>query len=230
MKFSLLLNSRQRVQLLFELFNNIVEVTQNLEDIEVIVNFDSDDYDSLCFMADLARVDHPINQVLQFEFKYRDMLLTTNFNRMARRSTGEFLIVMNDDARIETKNWDALCYPILKNFGSAVYGRTTCNSVDHHPTLKYASFPIISKTGCEALGFFLPEELHSLGADVLIYRIYDEAKKVVDVPLHIRHITHETLEKVFQPDQTGAEIRAISNEQYAFTSDITEYVERLKNV
>ncbi len=229
-KFSLLLNSRKRAQLLLGLFDNLVEKTENLNDIEVLVNFDSDDVESLRFMSNLSAVQHPINTVLKFEFCYRDQQLTKSYNKMASFSSGDFLFVMNDDARIETQNWDTISYPILKEFGNIVYGRTTCNSVDHHPSLQYASFPIISRNGYESLGFFLPEELPTLGGDVLIYRIYEEAKKVVDVPVHLRHITHETLELVFRPDETAAQFRAMSNEQHAFTSDITKYVERLQNV
>lgn len=229
-KFSLLLNSRKRPQLLFDMINNIVEKTSNLDDIEVLVNFDSDDIWSLRFIADLSSIEHPINKILKFEFRFRDHQLTKSYNRLASFSSGEFLFVMNDDARIETDNWDALSYPILKEFGPISYGRTSCNSVDHHPTLKYASFPIISRQGYECLGFFLPEELPTLGGDVLIYRIYEDANKVVDIPINLRHITHETLELVFTPDETAAEFRAASNEQYAFTSDITKYVEKIKNV
>ncbi len=229
-KFSLLLNSRKRPQLLYDMFNDIVEKTSNLDDVEVLVNFDSDDIWSLKFISDLLAIDHPINNVLKFEFRYRDRQLTKNFNRMAEFAVGEYLIVMNDDTRIETQNWDEISYPILKNFGEIVYGYTNCNSVDHHPTLKYASFPIISKAGCNALGFFLPEEVRALGADVLIYRIYEQANKVVDVPIFMRHLTHETLDLVFNPDETAKELRAISDEQIAFTSDVTKYVERLNNV
>lgn len=229
-KFSLLLNSRKRTKLLLELFDNLVERTENLNDIEVLVNFDSDDIQSLSFINNLLAVEHPINPILKFEFRYRDQQLTKSYNRMASFSAGEFLFVMNDDARIETQNWDTISYPILKDFGNIVYGRTTCNSVDHHPSLQYASFPIISRAGYESLGFFLPEELPTLGGDVLIYRIYEEAQKVTNIPVHLRHVTHETLELVCRPDETAAQFRAMSNEQYAFTSDITRYVERLQNV
>ncbi len=242
-KFSIILNSRKRVELLHELFQNIIEKTSNLDEIEIIVSFDSDDIESLAYVFDISTYHqifshtesrftldeefrNKIRSLLRFEFRQRDRELIKSYNRMVTFATGEFIFVLNDDARIETQDWDKIAWENLKGH-DIIYGATTCTSVDHHPTLGYASFPIISKKACDVLGFFMPPHIKTLGGDVAVFRIFDAIKYVMDLPINIRHLMHESLEKVYHPDETAMELRAITNEQEAFTYDITESANKL---
>lgn len=228
-KFSLILNSRKRTKLLFGLLNNIIEKTASLEDIEILISFDSDDNESLQLMSEIRSLEHPINDILRFEFRYRDQELIKSYNRMASHSIGEYIFVLNDDARIETQDWDKVSYPLLRECGDIVYGRTSCNSADHCPVTKYASFPIISKKACDVVGFFMPDIIKTLGGDVAVYRIYEAFNAVVDIPINLRHLMHETIELVFSPDKTASELRSITNEHLAWTYDVTKDIEKLEN-
>jgi hypothetical protein len=229
MKFSLILNSRKRIELLFGLLNNIIEKTSSLEDIEILINFDSDDVQSLQLMSEIRSLKHPINNILKFEFRYRDQELIKSYNRMVSYASGEYIFVLNDDARIETQDWDKIAYPLLKEQGDIIYGRTSCNSADHCPVTKYASFPIISKKACDVLGFFMPDVIKTLGGDVAVFRIYEKINKIVDLPINLRHLMHETIELVFSPDNTASEMRSVTNEHLAWTYDINKDIEKLEN-
>ncbi len=229
MKFSLILNSRKRIELLFGLLNNIIEKTSSLDDIEILINFDSDDVQSLQLMSEIRSLDHPINNILKFEFRYRDQELIKSYNRMVSYASGEYIFVLNDDARIETQDWDKIAYPLLKEQGDIIYGRTSCNSADHCPVTKYASFPIISKKACDVLGFFMPDVIKTLGGDVAVFRIYEKINKIVDLPINLRHLMHETIELVFSPDDTASEMRRVTNEHLAWTYDINKDIEKLEN-
>ena len=75
------------------------------------------------------------------------------------------------------------------------------------------------------------EEFLGLGGDSSIYRVYAELDRVVDVSeVTFDHLMHNTLEKVYTPDQTGQEMRAKSFSQKLdpFTFDISKEVDILR--
>lgn len=241
-KFSIILNSRGRIELLHNLLKSIVKTTSNLNDIEVLISIDNDDEITIKMLHGLVALSLVDISWLYWETIPRNRNLQNRLNNLANSAHGKYIFVLNDDCEILTKLWDFHIYDLLEEYndseisnrnlntsGGIIYGATQCNSADHGPE-PYSSFPIISKKAVDALGCFMPDEVPGLGGDVLAYRIYNEIGARIETPLQIRHVLHETIESVINPDQTAAEMRQFSrtNSMDFWNLDISKYTNKLK--
>ncbi len=227
-KFSIILNSRGRSALLFDLLQNIQEKTSNLDEIEILVSCDEDDTETVKIEGFLLSQF----RFLKMEFIPRDRHLLKRLNVLSKRAVGQYIFVLNDDCLLLNKNWDIESYRTLEEYledkpDGIVYGLTQDNSCDKGGD--YASFFVISKKAINALGFFVHEKFMGLGGDAAIHRVYKEIDRVVKLPIYIDHYLHSTLQMVNRPDLTGLEMRQLSlNANECFSFDITEDVQRLQ--
>lgn len=228
MKFSLILNSRHRSQLLGNLLESIYDTTKDQSQIEVLVSCDDDDKETYDFVKEHG----DMWPWAKFSFIPRNRALVERFNNMAKVCSGKYIFVLNDDVEILTQDWDVIAWNKLETVEDGiVYGHTRDNSCDKEQHAKYASFPIISKKAVDIVGCFMPDMIVGLGGDVLVYRIYEAVNKVVELDIDLRHVLHETVELVVNPDQTAHEMR---QNTYAhpvdfWGVDLSEYINRLKN-
>lgn len=197
-------------------------------DNELIVGLDYDD-PLLKRYDEIARFSN-----VKIETKERSSNLHDRINSLESLVDGRYIFVMNDDCVLVNKGWDLKAYDILKNFGSVVYGRTYDNSVDK-VNRNYASFPIVSKMAVIKLGFIMDNTFGNHGSDVMTYRIYEHAEKVVDLKcVEIDHIYHNSQYALHRRmhDKTAVEMieRTFENNfniERIFTEDITEKAKRL---
>ena len=233
MKFSILLNTRNRVSYLENLLYSLITKTKNLQDIEVLVNYDDDDTIS----HDFAQNKFDLN--IRFFKNPRPHSLHSTINLMAKQAKGQYLIGVNDDIEFITEGWDEIILKKIESFkiennikDDIIYCKTSCTSVDHDPTLPYGSCPIVSKEAIDTIGLFLYEEFRGLGGDSSIYRVYAAVHRVVDISeVWFDHLMHNTLEKVVAPDKTASEMRqkSFSQNLNPFTFDISKEVNIIKN-
>ena len=226
MKFSLILNSRQRPILLQNLLHSIQDTTNDLSDIQVFISCDKDDHETYAVCKSFWHSRH-----VRFEFIDRERNLHKRLNYLARNSQGKYIFVLNDDCVLLTPNWDQIAYDILENTNQDIIcGQTQDNSCDKSQ-LNYSSFPMISRKAIEVVGFFMPDSLPGLGGDVFAYRLYHSVDRLVDIPIDIDHVLHTTVDKVLTPDVVAAEMRHKSNQHATdyFTSDMTNDVKRLQD-
>lgn len=225
--FSLILVSRSRVLLLKKLLESIALNT--VLPYEVLVGIDTDDVCTISAIQELSREN------VKFIIADRTENLTARINHLASLSTAPYVFVLNDDCTIENHGWDVRAKRQLDKNGPIVYGRTKDNSIDKIGYGEYASFPIISREAINRLGFFMDESYGNHGADVIAYRIFKEADKVVDVPVDIRHIYHESTSALQARlnEKTAYEMiqRSVSEEKNPlnklFEYDVSESVRKL---
>lgn len=233
MKFSILLNTRNRARYLENLLYSLTTKTKNLQDIEVLVNYDDDDTTSHDF------AQNKFNLNIRFFKNPRPHSLHSTINLMAKQAKGQYLIGVNDDIEFITEGWDEIILKKVESFkiennikDDIIYCKTSCTSVDHDPTLPYGSCPIVSKEAIDTIGLFLYEEFRGLGGDSSIYRVYAAVHRVVDISeVWFDHLMHNTLEKVVAPDKTASEMRqkSFSQNLNPFTFDISKEVNIIKN-
>jgi len=233
MKFSILLNTRNRVRYLENLLYSLIVKTKNLQDIEVLVNYDDDDIASDNFAS------NKFNLNVRFFKNPRPYSLHSTINLMARKANGKYLIGVNDDIEFMTQDWDEIIINKIQNFkilnsinDDIIYCKTSCTSVDHDPNVPYGSCPIVSKEAIDAIDLFLYEEFVGLGGDSSIYRVYAAVDRVVDVSeVCFDHLMHNTLSKVMSPDKTAFEMRqkSFSQNLNPFTFDISKQVSIIKH-
>ena len=226
--FSIVLVSRARPDMLKSLVESLR--ISSVIDYEVIVGIDDDDpyldqYLSLFSLYDI-----------KYECKKRIDNLHVRINSLIDLVDGKYIFVLNDDCLLKNFKWDADAVEVLDAFGDIVYGRTYDNSIDR-VSQEYAAFPIISKNAALKLGFIMDETFGNHGADVITYRIYENAKKVVDLPMvlidHVFHNSHQALIDR-QLDKTAMDMikRTVDNGfnvNNLFEIDITEKSKRVIN-
>ena len=236
MNFTCFLNSRGRPQQLIKCIEALEKNTFHQGAVEIIITVDNDDLDSIEVVSNLnARKTFLFNPIIG----ERPANLCASYNNMARKARGQYLLVLNDDAEMDTRYWDAIALEKIVDFKTSknakddiIYIKTSDTSVDKPAGTDYSSFPIISKEAVNILGFFMYESYVGLGGDSSIAKLYEQTDRVINAPeIKINHVFHDTLMKVVSPDITAYEMRANSQKHSVdpFKHDVSQDVEKLKN-
>lgn len=168
MRFSLLLASRQRLELLIGMLESIKSTSVSSE-IEVLIAIDSDD-----LTYNVAELEQDYSSIkLKFFIRERSEWMHKDYiNWLYPMSSGKYLIVLNDDTVFNKHGWDNGGWNVLENYLSdkpdgVVYGFTETGSGN---TL--CTFPLFSRAAVEAVGWILPNERKNWGADHDVYAVY----------------------------------------------------------
>ncbi len=227
-EFSLFLNSRGRPKELLSLLDSIYNTCHDITQIEILINIDLDDMENQEeVMEKILEKNYPVT-IFLIE---RPKNLHTALNSLAEMTAGNYLFVLNDDVVFLTENWDKIILDETQSIKNEVYYiHTTDTSMDKGNGGYYSSFPILTRAAYEKLGYFMDERLVGLGADVCLYRVFNEVGRIKKVDIVLDHIYHNTYERVVNPDKTAIDMRRNTANNYidCFTMDITEEVKRLR--
>lgn len=223
MKFSLILNSRERTGLLDNFLQSIKDTADDIENIEVIIGIDKDD------LSSLTKLDYFYDKYSFIKFAVIEPTtsnLNHNFSLIYPNTSGKYIMIANDDIVFQNKGWDKEAFDSLEKYlfdkqDGIVYGQTSDNSVDRSG--EYSSFPIVTRNAIELLGYVMNPKFVSHGADVELYRIFKTVNRICPVNIQIDHIYHNSLDKINNPDKIQQIIREKRNlnEIDCFSSDIT---------
>ena len=213
MDFTILFNSRGRVLMLKQMLIRIQNTTFDLNRIEVLVNIDDDDDSSLNSVEELEDEF----DFLKFFINPRELNIHKNVNVMANMARGKYIWALGDDCHIMTMHWDKIAKDKLDDYlldkpDGIVLGAVDSTSVDKEvgkSTGWYCDAPILTSKGRDALGYLIHPHFISLGADVVTFKIYKGVDRIVDLrEIVFDHVTHNTVQKVVNPDQTAADYRS----------------------
>ncbi len=187
MKFSIVFPTRERHDLLRNLLRSIAITTYDLNQVEVLIAIDDDDRASFDFVNGLGYSfvrTFQVERSLNFSQDY--------YTFLAKQSTGQWIITVNDDCVFETMGWDMFAYTMLKDLPSVVYGwiEDGIGSFRAHGQNEYCCFPLMGRGGFEALGYIFPSRIPTWGADLWAKKLYDQVEGVVKLPITIRHFCH----------------------------------------
>lgn len=101
---SFLLPSRKRFSYLKETITSLLDLASNPDKIEILVKLDYDDEESLSRISELPRIDNLKTIVSTRRNGYQSINLFQN--ELYALSTGNWLMSMNDDALMNTKDYD----------------------------------------------------------------------------------------------------------------------------
>lgn len=237
MKFSIVFNSRGRSAMLHECLTRLLETSSGKNSLEIIVNIDDDDQETLQHKSYLER-----------EFKELKILVSERFvnchtkiNELAFLAKGDIILPWGDDCMMLTDGWDeaAKWHFMSKSFGASDniwMGGIDSTSVDkvlHTHVGWYPDIFFITKEGRDANGWLVHPHFISLGADVATYCVYKGADRYIDLRMiKMDHVTHNTIEKVINPDNTAAEYRARQYQRQSvdpFNYNYSDDIAKLKN-
>lgn len=239
MRFSVIFNSRGRPAMLYECLSKLRDTHSGKTELEVIVNFDDDDYESL------KHLDY-----FEQEFEFLRTKISPRFinchyeiNKMAFEAKGDVILPWGDDCHMLTENWDVIAefeFGLQKIFGpldNIWMAGIDSTSVDKDITTAVGWYPdifFITKEGRDANGWLVHDHFVSLGADVATYSVYKGVNRYIDLrAIKYDHTTHNTIEKVINPDNTAAQYRARQAQFQKldpFTHDYSKDIEKLKKV
>jgi len=160
-RYSFLLPTRNRIKGLSALFASVEETTARLEELEIILGIDEDDHVSRDFVWDGLNIEKVI---------VPSGLTMGRLNQACyKASRGRYLMAMNDDVLLRTPKWDdkvGLALDAVRDdiflvhVNDLLFGQTLC------------CFPMVSRTYCEMVGGFCPEEYERYRIDDYIHDVF----------------------------------------------------------
>jgi hypothetical protein len=194
MNFSIVFPSRERVGLLTNLLQSIVNTTADISNVDVHVGIDNDD-SATCDACPRLEAQFPF---VKFHCRDRSPFLNRDYiNWMLPMSTGKYIIVCNDDAEFKTHHWDTIAMGHLGTYmvdkpDGIVYAYIS-DAILNRYGLAYCCFPLISRVAANTVGWLMPPQLPSWNADVWTWRLYLSVGRVLSLSeIMIQHISYHS--------------------------------------
>lgn len=180
-KISILLATRQRPELLEASIDSLLSNADDTSNIEILLGIDNDDQETIDkvsseeFQTKMQEEYNCDAQAVLFDrLGYKN--LHQYMNTLWGQASGEWLMLWNDDAVMESKGWDTEIGKHDDDFALLKF-----NQVNHpHP---YALFPVIPTDWCRLIGNF------SLNAqnDAWLNLIAKPLGIIKDIPVNVVH-------------------------------------------
>lgn len=217
-EYSLLVPTRERPYRLDKLFESIDLLTDNKNQVEILVAIDHDDEVS---QHQLPILTKKYNQLIikVFSRERSEFLNSDYYNFLGEKAEGNYLWINADDLVFLEKHWDTHILnehliPYLKDKPD----RIMCAGIkDDTPKPKpslpqFPCFPLVTKEARDFFGYILPPQIPTWGADYLVYLLYTQGGRYLTVHdrLYLAHIGIHT--KTAPKDETAKRIERIFNQ------------------
>ncbi|MEQ1845879.1 MAG: glycosyltransferase, partial [Nitrospira sp.] len=160
--FSIIIPTRQRVDKLQGLFDSFLAMTHDLSRIEIILVIDDDDESSAAFECPGI---HTERVVVKAGLKMGELNMAGY-----KRSAGQFVMLLNDDVIVRTKDWDEKVLSVFKSFPDGV---ALVHVNDKIFQEKLCTFPFVSRAFCEEAGGICPPDYVRYRIDDHIYNVFN---------------------------------------------------------
>lgn len=225
MTFSIILPTRERIDLLRGLLCSIQRTTLHKDEIEVLIIYDEDDAATDAISGDLPG-QFPEFSVRMFKTKRSVNFSRDYYNRLAKEAQGRYLIALNDDAEFVTHDWDQLAIEAIGRFRNhhpdeIFYGWINDNIRERIQGA--CCFPMLSRPAVDVLGYFFNESFNTWGADIWLYTLFEKARRIVRLPMQINHISYHS--GLRSRDQVSCRVEAINN-----NGDVNPTGEHIKKI
>lgn len=190
MKISILTPTRGRPQRLTTFIKSLDETASGIHDIEVVLGIDEDDQESIDFNISTKIIN------ITKTIAPRDTMGSIN-TRCYNNSSGEIIILGNDDVIVRTQKWDQKIIDKIINFEDEIY---LAFPSDGHKSKILSTFPILSRKCINIMGNAFPIQYKGSLIDLQIYEIFLRLKKIkMDRIVAIDNVLFE--HNHFQKDQ-----------------------------
>jgi len=201
-QFSILITTRQRVQMLHNLLASIYRTTSNKNEVEIRVIYDDDDIITNNYVKNKFHIEfgNPPRIDTFFHMRRRSPDLVNDYHNWCSTNfaQGKYIIFSNDDAIFEMDKWDVLTLDKLLKFEKThsdgiLYGIP--QDMEKEPNRNeqnwMACFPLISKKVVEVLGFAFDPSFQRDGADWAMAKTFRLIDRVVDLrdTVVIKHLS-----------------------------------------
>jgi hypothetical protein len=215
---TILLPSRNRFDMCLNTINSFINTCKNKLNLEILLKFDKDDQTTLSRINEIPK---DINIKILISDRLNGYFSLHHFcNEMLKQSTGDWILMVNDDSLMITQYWDELLENVSPETHKSVLGHYS--GFDKHLPLsqKYnifegnsdvallninlinnytTTFPIVRGNVCKKLGYF---SLHPHN-DAFLNDVYHRLHASLNVPeIKMKHLCNEV------KDQTRKETAA----------------------
>jgi len=173
---TILLPSRNRFDMCKSTINSFLDKCNNKNNIQVILKFDTDDISSIERISELPS-DIKLNTIIS-DRKQGYHSLHEYCNEMLEYAVGDWVLFMNDDSTMETKDWDI----ILENASPTGSFGGSKDLALLNPKGQI-EFPFVRTSICKKLGYFA---LHN-HVDSFLQDIYVKLNARTNVNIDISH-------------------------------------------
>jgi len=177
-RISVLLPTRGRAELSFKSLKTLWDTVSNKTDIEYLIALDDDDQTSIDYYESTAipymeenGIEYQVHVVPRWGYAQ----LNTYINYLGQQASGRWIMFWNDDAIMESKDWDL---EIEKHTGKFRVLRMPDQS--EHP---YSIFPIVPHEWKVLLGDLSPQQM----TDAWVSQIAYLCNIMVNIPVKVTH-------------------------------------------
>ena len=183
---SVLTTSRNRPNMLYENCKQMFSLAANLENIELIIYIDEDDYETISIYEKMRNENSNVRAVIGERLEY----FGHSLNILYKEAKGDILFLVGDDCLVSNKNWDEI---VLNEFNKVddkillVYGD------DGNQGRKTATVGFIHKNWVETIGYLVPLGIMSRTSDSWLTKVAQIIKRDVFIDdLKIKHLIEES--------------------------------------
>ncbi len=223
----MIIPTRGRSDMIRKLLNSINRTAKDFFSFELVFVYDDDDKktgDALkAYQYEYTAIDIRI-----FHRKRNDNISDKYYNWLLKSGNliGDYYWVLGDDIMMITEGWDILIIKAIENFLFDKPDRICCaypmDTSQNKPVIREAQgkqwgwFPIITREAAEAVGYILPPQYPTHGADIYLAKIYNAIYRycpIYNVSIHT--ISHRT--EGIPNDKTAKDVGRIAekNSKYA---------------
>jgi len=186
--FSLLVPTRERLSELRRFITSIAKTVDkaNYYTIEILLAVDYDHQPTIDNILSIQQ-DFPELDIQYFLRERSEFLNGDYYNWLASSAAGDYLWVCADDLVIQEINWDIIFRKRLQTLSDQHPDKMFCVAVlDNTPTpnnnpadkCQYPCFQIFPKEVLKEVGFILPPQIATWGADKYIYWLYTKLNRL----------------------------------------------------
>jgi len=185
-KFSILVPTRERLHEVRRFVYSIQNTVTNSSDIEILFGIDHDHQPTIDNIQLIIR-DFPEFSIKCFLRERSEFLNGDYYDWLAHKAEGEYLWVCADDLIIQEYNWDVTFKNRLDELSIKHPDKIFCVAVlDNTPTPnnnpkdkpQYPCFQIFPKEVLKGVGFILPHQIPTWGADKYVYWLYTKLNRL----------------------------------------------------
>ncbi len=225
MKISVLLPTRDRVQMVIKTLNSLYDNVSDKNRLEILLGLDYDDtsIDELKEFVNKNMSDYDIKFCISNE-RYGYKYLHKYINELSDKATGDWLFLWNDDSYIITENWDKYVEEYKDNF--ALLSPKVKESMDYPGTM----FPIIPKAWFDVVGHF-SLNCHN---DTWVEHMAKDLNIFVYIPVMVTHLRNDYIrgaltDKTWQErkqDKKGFRSEEMVQQRKLDAQKLKEYIEK----
>ena len=205
MDFSFIVPSRGNWVDLKKMFDSFERTTKDKKNIEFLLAIDIGTGENV---PELIKKEGYGFEIRCFYRPHSTWWSKDYFNFLADRTVGDNICPFNDDAFMHTNHWDDKVRKHIKDSGWSIYLLDIPDSARIKYNHQFPCFPVISRKGFVAIGYFFHEQVKVYPLDKIMFEMYLNAERIIKVDdVFIQH------DHVVETDPSKSELIKVFIEQ-----------------